>query len=251
MARKNHTILDGLVCLFATLLFFACSDKKNSTDQLKVYVSSQRQYDVKRIDTLGLVVLYPHFNSIDLVCGLEPSKSDTSVILFAEAAYTGQCMQEFDHFNIAGDHVSSGIRYKGYPCQRNTGAFVYYNGNWQFLFKNYSRFLDEAATHGGAAFAQELIIHDSKLMPTIRKDSNRNQFRALCEHNATLCVVESANVLSFKDFCNRLLRYGISNAIYLDMGSGWNYAWYREGNSIKELHPKTHEFCTNWITFYK
>ena len=54
-----------------------------------------------------------------------PTKSDTTVILVAEAAYTGVLLSDFKHRNVAGDHVSGGILYKGYSCSRNTGAFVW------------------------------------------------------------------------------------------------------------------------------
>ena len=49
-----------------------------------------------------------------------------------------------------------------------------------------------------------------------------------------------------------LVNIGVSEAIYLDMGTGWNYAWYRiNDETIVGLHPKVHDYCTNWITFYK
>lgn len=225
---------------------FSCSHQ--SSQEIKT--ESTISY-IERKDTLGLIVLYPDFNSIDLVCGIEPSKEDTTVILLAEAAYTGQCLTKFNHFNIAGDHVSNGIRYKGYRCKRNTGAFIYYDGTWQFCYQNYSNQLDETATKGGAAFTQELIIYNGIAVPTTRTDTNKNQFRALCEHENKLCIIESERVIPFGDFKQKMLAYGVTNAIYLDMGRGWNYAWYRDGKDLVELHPKTHPYCTNWITFYR
>lgn len=45
--------------------------------------------------------------------------------------------------------------------------------------------------------------------------------------------------------------FKVKHALYLDMGSGWNHAWYRDNGKVVVLHPKTHNFCTNWITFYK
>ncbi len=40
--------------------------------------------------------------------------------------------------------------------------------------------------------------------------------------------------------------------MYLDMGGGWNYAWYRQTeNKVIELHKKTHSYTTNWLVFYK
>ena len=207
--------------------------------------------EVLRVDTMGLIVLYPRWNSIDLLCGKMPEKEDSAVILFAEAAYTGQRLEKFEHSNIAGDHVSGGQRYDGYRCERNTGAFVYYDKAWKFCYKNYSAELDSAAKHGGAAFAQEMIIHEGKLTPTAREDENENVFRALCCHQGRLCIIESSTVISFGDFKQALLSYGASEAIYLDMGAGWNYAWYREKGEVVELHQARNRYCTNWITFYK
>lgn len=205
---------------------------------------------VQRVDTAGLMILYPDFTSIDLVCDTLPSKNDQNVILFAEAAYTGELLDVFKHLNIAGDHVSSGKRYKGYHCARNTGAFVYSAGKWQFCGAGYSAAMDQAAQHGGCAFAQELMIHDGAILPTGRADGDKNQFRALCNHGGRLCIIETDSVVLFGDFKQTLLRIGVTDAIYLDMGAGWNHAWYRDGDRVVELHPKGHDYCTNWITFY-
>lgn len=43
-----------------------------------------------------------------------------------------------------------------------------------------------------------------------------------------------------------------TEALYLDMGPGWNYSWYRDenGNPV-EIHSIPTEYATNWITFYQ
>ena len=207
---------------------------------------------VQRTDTMGLVVLYPQFTSVDLACDTMPSEDDSSVLLVAEAAYTGDSLDEFKHSNIASNHVSGGTLHKGYTCRRNTGAFVYYNGKWKFVNGNFSKEMERAAENGGCAFVQELMIHQGKILKTQRADNNENQFRALCDHKGRLCIIESSNMVHFGDFKKTLQQYGVSDAIYLDMGGGWNHAWYRVNNdSIVELHPWMHDYCTNWITFYK
>ena len=241
-----------LLYISTICVLLSCNEGKTSVqdDSADSCVCVAEQL-VERIDTNGLVVLYPHYGSIDLVCDSMPSKKDDRVILFAEAAFTGQCLKVFDHFNVAGDHVSGGKRYKGYRCKRNTGAFVFYDNKWKFCHLNYSHELDVAAKHGGAAFAQELIIFKGKAVKTVRKDGNRNQFRALCEQDGRLCIVESHGVIPFGDFRQRLLDLGVTHALYLDMGAGWTHAWYRDGNRIVELHPKHHSYCTNWITFFR
>lgn len=101
-------------------------------------------------------------------------------------------------------------------------------------------------------FCQLLIIKDGTARPigTRMKDS-RNIYRALCEKNGKLCIIESKKTMTYSFFVECLKSYKVTHALYLDMGSGWNHAWYRDKDQIVELHPKTHNYCTNWITFYK
>lgn len=237
------------------LTAFSCQRdaNKQKTDDGMDSIPVQKEAFVERVDTNGLIILFPSYSSLDLRCGNMPLTSEKEIILFAEAAYTGAPLEkEFKHNKIAGDHVSNGTRFKGYKCNRNTGAFVYYLGKWKFLYKDYSTELDSAANHGGAAFAQEMMIHNSEIKPTARKDGNVNTFRALCELDGKLCIIESLNDIQFGNFKSALLEQGVSEALYLDMGSGWNYAWYRKDEStVVGLHPKVHDYCTNWITFYK
>ena len=248
MKRTIYIIL-AITALIISLE--ACKNKPNQQVESATLSEDEAQSYVQRVDTLGLIVLYPQYESIDLVCGTLPSKKDRSVILFAEAAYTGELLKEFKHSNVAGDHVSGGKLYKGFRCKRNTGAFVYYDGTFKFCHKDYAKEMEVAAQNGGSAFAQELMIHKGRLVEIARKDSNTNQFRALCNHDGRLCIVESTAKIPFGDFKKALLGLGVSDALYLDMGAGWNHAWYRDGDRIVELHPKTHNYCTNWITFYK
>ena len=202
-------------------------------------------------EKVKLIIYTPDYSSIDLVCGTMPSQSNKNVIFCAEAAFTGELLKEFKHSNILGDHVSGGMRYKGTGCKRNTGAFVYYGGKWKFLYKDYSKDLDVAAQNGGMGFGQEMMIHEGKRVQTIRKDANRNEFRALCELNGMLCVIDSKGVSAFGDFIQALLDEGVTEAIYLDMGPGWNYSWYRDYDGVShEIHKHRIVYTTNWITFY-
>ena len=101
-------------------------------------------------------------------------------------------------------------------------------------------------------FCQLLIIKDGTTRPIGTKmANNKNIYRALCEKNGKLCIIESKKVMTYAFFVECLKAYKVAHALYLDMGSGWNHAWYRDKGKIVELHPKTHNYCTNWITFYK
>ena len=209
-----------------------------------------QHYTAKEV-TENLILYYPDYTNIDLVCGTMPSINDKRVIFCAEAAFTGELLKEFKHSNILGDHVSGGVRYKGSGCKRNTGAFIYYDQHWQFLYKDYSKELDVAAQNGGMGFGQEMMIHNGTRVQTIRKDSNKNEFRALCELNGRLCIIDSKGVSKFGDFIQNLLDIGVTEALYLDMGPGWNYSWYRDSaGKVHEIHKKRIIYTTNWITFY-
>jgi hypothetical protein len=245
-----------LFSTFITLVLcvVGCKDSKNKASQEQETNSETPvQPDfVERIDTLGAIVLYPNYSRVDLACGTMPSKQDTSVILMVAGSFTGEFLKEFKHSNIAGDHVSNGKRYKGFKCKRNTGAFVFYNGQWKFVYKDYSLALDEAAKQGGAGFGQEMIIHKSEIKPMKRPASNKNIFRALCEIDKRLCIVQSQKEVQFKDFVAILQQLGATEALYLDMGTGWNYGWYREKNGkVHQLFNKYTPYSTNWVTFYK
>ena len=251
MIRLKVVIADVLAILS---LCFSCGQSGKETRH-----DDNSETDSGRVETVVLdstetfVAYYPVFERIDLVCGEVPEKTDKSVVFMAEAAFTGEYLKEFKHTNIAGDHVSSGVRYKGYKCKRNTGAFVFYQGAWKFLYQDYSDELDSAALYGGMGVAQEMMIHKSVEVQHKRKNGNMNQFRALCEKDGRVCVIESCGVVTFGAFIHDLLDYGVTEALYLDMGPGWNYAWWRDGDGrTHDIHPRIRAsvYCTNWIVFY-
>ena len=70
-------------------------------------------------------------------------------------------------------------------------------------------------------------------------------------------IVESKKVVTYEDFVKYLVEFKVKYALYLDMGSGWNYAWYRDkGGKVIEQFPESkkspnYKYRTNWITFYK
>lgn len=90
-----------------------------------------------------------------------------------------------------------------------------------------------------------MIIHKSEVKPVKRPANNKNIFRALCEINNRLCVVQSQKVVQFKDFVAMLQQLGATEALYLDMGAGWNYGWYRQKDgNVFELSKKFTPYST-------
>ncbi|MBR4787028.1 MAG: hypothetical protein IK013_04015 [Bacteroidales bacterium] len=198
----------------------------------------------------GLNVFYPQYDCIDLVCGTMPTAEDSDIIFCAEAAFTGEELRVFRHQNIAGDHVSDGTFYKGYVCDKNSGCFVWYDHQPHFLTTNINNALHLAARRGGMGFCQVCIIHKGKTQPLWRK--NDNYYRALCLKDGKVCIADSQEKIPYAQFVKQLENYGMQEALYMDMGPGWNHSWYRDNhNHVQELFPHTHNFTTNWIVFKK
>lgn len=201
-----------------------------------------------------LIHLKPDMNRLqmDMVCGEIPSAENDSIILAFAGAFTGTDFYK-GHSNVAGDHVSGGKRYKGYRCKRNTGAFTWSEKSGpQFFYQDYSPALDKAAQEGGMGFAQEMMIHDGAKVATTRPLGNKNVFRALgLDADGTLAFYESQGTVTFGNFINSLLSQGVKEALYTDMGQGWNYCFYRvkkSDKSPKYIHSQSLPYASNFIT---
>ena len=190
------------------------------------------------VQTEHLTFYYPNFKSIDLALGKMPDISDARVEFCCEAAFTGQLLSSFKHSNVADNHVSGGKWYQGYNCRANTGAFVWYQDKWEFMEKK-----------------KYLTGKPTPMWERMRK--NRTRYRALCEMDGRLCLIESRKVVTLEFFIRCLMESKVSNAIYLDMGAGWNYAWYRDAKgNAHEIFPESKkasdfQYRTNWVTFYR
>lgn len=207
-----------------------------------------------KTDFGDLIRLRPEMNGLkmDMVCGEIPSPTDDSIVLAFAGAFTGT---EFDkgHANVAGDHVAGGKRFKGYRCKRNTGAFTWSTKSGpRFFYKDYSVAMDKAVKEGGMGFTQEMMIHDGAKVPTTRPLANRNVFRALClDSDNRLALYESQGVVTFGNFIDALLTHGVREALYTDMGQGWNYCFYRRNQSERTpnyLHTMSLPYASNFIT---
>ena len=150
--------------------------------------------------TTNLNVYFPEYSKIDLVCGQMPKAAQKDVELCCEAAFTGELLNEFKHSNIADNHICNGVLKKGYRCKANTGGFVWGKGKWKFMRKTD--------------------------YPTVANGWNMGFCQLLIFKDGTARTIGSA--------------YKVTHALYLDMGSGWNYAWYRDNNGkVKEIFPES------------
>ena len=251
------TLHNYLLLVLAAGLVCSCTANKPKQTTMDNETAIDMQGSPVTIDDTtvqGLIVYYPQYSRIDLVCGTMPDKQDTSVIYCAEAAFTHELIDEFDHSNIDGDHVSGGKRYKGAKCKDNSGAFAWFGDTtWEFVHGEYSELLDSVAAAGGMGFGQAIIIHGGQSVRPLWREG-KNQYRALCEKDGRLCIADSRKAVEYEEFVAMLEQFAPTHALYMDMGAGWNHSWWRDGNGkAHEIHPVADKsrYCTNWITFYK
>ena len=230
-------------------------NKKNLIIILALLILANNGYAVTVETTFNLNVYYPEYSKIDLVCGQMPKCTDKSVEFCCEAAFTGELLAEFKHSDIADNHIYNGVMKKGYRCKTNTGGFVWGKGKWKFMRK--AEFPKDV-NGWNTGFCQLLIVYNAGARPIGSKmRKNRTVYRALCEKNGKLCIIESKKVVTYEDFVKYLVEFKVKHALYLDMGSGWNYAWYRDKEGkMKERFPESkrspsYKYRTNWIAFYK
>lgn len=207
------------------------------------------------VDNDSLTVYYPHFSRIDLVTERMPGKDEKDVIFVCAASFTGERLDEFKHSNIAGHHVSSGDFHHGYKCGPYNGVFTWSaKSGWHFFnysHKNSEPPLKKVAAEGGMGFCQSLLFHEGKRFKGCIKPERVNRYRALCEIGGKLCIVDCSRKLTFGHFMDGLEKLGVRNAVYCDMGRGWNYSWYRrDDGSVKELFTTPGQYTTNWVAFY-
>ena len=228
----------------AAVLLGAGTPKPRKTDPVRI----------ERHDSL--TVYYPDYTRIDLATRVMPSKSEKEVIFVCAAAFTGERLKEFRHSNIAGNHVSGGEYHQGFKCGPNNGVFTWsVSGGWKFYnysHKNSVAPLKAVAEKGGMGFCQSLLFHNGKQFKGCFKPDRANQYRALCEIGGKLCIVDCARSLPFGSFMEGLRKLRVRNAVYCDMGYGWNYSWYRTSEgSVKEIFSNPGQYTTNWVVFYR
>lgn len=256
-----------LLPLFLCLTACATSNDTNTENQSSATqadatnLSSQENepcgnnQPIMQIDTTyNLYVFRPNFSRVELEVGQMPSKQNDSIIFCAAAAFTLAIRDTFAYDNIVGAYITYGKHYGQYAADKHYGRFIYMGGNWLFADAGNHNAVDSAMAAGGCMFTQLWVIQNNNIYtPYARADSTqRIIYRALCEKNDTLMVAQCKKAIPYHIFVKALKAYGMNNALYMDMGSGWNHSYYRDNNdSVHILFPHTHNHCTNWLTFYK
>ena len=199
--------------------------------------------------TDDLFVFFPKYSHVDLEYGKRPKRSDKTINWCSGAAFQHDIQLGFSDDNIEGYHASKGVYSDSEYVKEEYGAVVFHDGGFKFEFDEPENAMKEAADRGGSGFMQFRLMKDGELvngfvMPRVRS------YRAIAELNGSLCIIDSIEMMHFEDFLNELKDLHVTNALYMDMGAGWNYSWYRKSNgNTKTLFGLKVPWSHNWVVF--
>ena len=209
----------------------------------------------KTVDAVPYLILRmnPEEAYVSMADSVIPSESDSEIALCVEAAFTGELSKTFKSTNIGGDYVIEGTFRKGYKCRANSG-FLYADGRDVVIstLEDYKTWIEKARKNHGTLFQQILIVHRSKNVyrgfPI--KPAMANIYRSACVMaDGGFAVIQSQKPLPLRDFISALIDMDVSDALYLDMGTGWNYGWYRQtpASAPTKLFRYRTPYQTNWL----
>ena len=96
-----------------------------------------------------------------------------------------------------------------------------------------------------------LVIRDGETVMGFDRPRARC-YRTLAELNGHLCVIDSRRMMRLDEFMDEVRRLGVTNALYMDMGAGWNYSWYRNAaDRVVTLFGLPVPWAHNWVVFQK
>ena len=202
-------------------------------------------------DTGIVYVIFPEYSDVSLVCETRPSKSDPSITWCSAAAFQHTVSLGFSQENVEGDHAVRGTLYESPYNWESFAAFTYANNRFSFEFDDPSGAIKSAAEAGGSGFMQFGLIRDGEAVMSFDRPRARC-YRTLAELNGNLCIIDSRRMMQFDDFMEEVQRLGVTNALYMDMGAGWNYSWYRNAvDRVVTLFGLPVPWSHNWVIFQK
>ena len=255
--REKYIAIILVLILAIGLIAYKAIETKNEINAIKTKTTPNQvqEYSMQIDTTFNLYVFKPNFSKVKLEIGKMPSTNNDSIAFCAAAAYTLYEKDTFAIDNIVGGYISNGRPHNICFKRAHYGRFVCINNQWEFIeIDNFSA-IENTIVEDGSMFTQQWVIKSGDIYrPYARKDSTDSRFiyRALCEKNDTLMIAQSNHHIPYYLFVKALKAYGMENALYMDMGSGWNHSFYRDNaNELHIIFPRCHHYCTNWITFYK
>lgn len=195
---------------------------KIAKDDINDSTPANERYTSRRDTTVSgmrLIILTPHGAVPTLEVGNDVV-NDTTVILAAQAADIRS-----DNGEIAGAYVVKGeLLSKG---EAKAGYCSIVNGEVNIGVADATPMLEQALESEGYFFRQYPLVAAGQLIEN--KPQGKARRKALAEIDGTICVVASADKLTFHDFSQALIDAGARNAIYLVGANSTTFYTDRDG----------------------
>jgi len=215
------------------------------------YITAIEQYNpgvlktMVKADSIEINIYRPLGLKIDLAFS-RPVIND-SIYFCIPAAFTAK------DTSIDGLYVYKGQVIDTPFNEKLTGACILKENNIQVLLQDEldDIIFQEIVKNKFSFFQQAVLIRNSQIVPCTLFKQKKNLRRALVILDNYYCVAESVLPVSISSFQDALLKIGVLDAIYLDMGT-WSEGWYRDNDcTIRKIGEKffnTH-LQTNWLIY--
>ena len=109
--NMKKTLIRTLVCIAGAAIIAALGRACNNDHTI---MPNKPSYPMQVYSTELLTIYDITDCPLDLACGQMPDTAQENILLCAAAAFTGKCLNHFEHSNILGPYISGGMLYEGY-----------------------------------------------------------------------------------------------------------------------------------------
>ena len=245
------------IILFFTLMgFIACSGNSTGQDENTTILNNEMNESSIRIDVLDnsrFICFTPVNCELEYVVEDPPAITDSTILLCIPASFTATDLK-----TICGTYVvDSVIHNPDFKVEEDVDAsFACWGDTVCFIKGKGMASLDSVTKYNGVFFMQKHVLCNGEKGKIEFKNGPKltpKYYRVLAKYNDKLCIIQSATPVVYQNFVDGLVKLGVKDAIYLDMG-GWSYSWYRnrDGQPIElfQKGPST-KYQSNWLVFRK
>lgn len=182
-----------------------------------------------------------------------PAQSDPNVLLCIPAAFTSKDGGLCGLFACKGSLGNEGLidlAMSG-ACEIKNGSCRIFDTNNGAELK--AAYLSKLKEDKCSFFQQFQVVKDRKAESFKDKSIRQRRCVAILS-DARLEIIESDDAISFNEFGNDLVEFGVQDAIYTDMGP-WSEGWYRDSKSGEPVTIGNSRLSTkkqtNWVVLKK
>lgn len=219
-------------------------------DTIKLELKKDSGYvNAFKVDTI-----FPKLNIYQLINGkpgytvIRPQKENQKYLLAIAASFTAKDLK-----TVIGNHIVDGVKIQGTGNPSGYCAIIGKKMVIKSSKDSLQYYTNKAISKKGDLFRQILLIRNGKAVPCDPFRGRALILRAITLYQNKPTVIETEGNATIEDFVNAMLKIGVTNAIYCDMGS-WSYAWYRNIDGIAKdfgTNFMNTDHQTNWFVFEK